>query len=243
MRPTKVNLFVTCLADQIFPQIGIATVTLLERLGIAVDFPAAQTCCGQPAFNAGFHAEARPLAARFVHLFPPDVPVVVPSGSCASMVRRFFPDLLPHGTPERAQLDRLLPRVFELSEFLVDVLGVTDVGARWPGRVAYHDGCHALRELGIHDQPRRLLRAVRGLELIELDDRHACCGFGGLFSVKLPHVSAAILDAKLAAVRRSGAGAVVSADAGCLMQIRGGLSRQRIAVAPHHLAEILARTD
>jgi L-lactate dehydrogenase complex protein LldE len=243
MRPAKVNLFVTCLADQIFPQVGIACVTVLERLGIAVGFPRDQTCCGQPAFNSGFTAEARPLVERLLRIFPSDVPVVVPSGSCTSMIRRFARDLFPDGTPERAQLERLVPNVFEFSEFLVDVLGLSDVGARWSGRVTYHDGCHALRELGIHAGPRKLLAAVRDLELIELNDQQTCCGFGGLFAVKFPHISTAILDSKVTAVQRTGAPVLVSSDAGCLMQIRGRLSRQGIAVQTCHLAEILAHTD
>jgi L-lactate dehydrogenase complex protein LldE len=239
---SRVNLFITCLADQFFPQVGIACVQLLERLGVQVDFPARQTCCGQPAFNAGALQEARPLAERVLRVFPPDVPVVVPSGSCTSMIRRFYRDLIAAGTPERAQLERLVANVFELSEFLVRRLGVTDVGARFAGRVAYHDGCHQLRELGIADEPRLLLRAVRDLELVELGDDHACCGFGGLFSIKFPHISDAILQAKLAAVERARVDAVLSGDSGCLMQIGGGLSYQGRPVATYHLAEVLART-
>lgn len=242
MPPSKINLFVTCLVDQFFPQVGIACVTVLERLGIEVGFPRDQTCCGQPAFNAGFTAEARPLVERLVRLFPPDVPVVIPSGSCTSMIRRGALDLLPPGSRARTHLEQLIPNVYEFSEFLVNVLGVTDVGARWPGRVTYHDGCHALRELGIHAAPRQLLGAVRDLELVELNDQQTCCGFGGLFAVKFPHISAAILGSKLAALQRTGAAAVVSADIGCLMQIGGGATRHGLRIKTVHLAEVLART-
>ncbi len=239
----KVNLFVTCLVDQFYPSVGEAVADVLEHLGVEVCFLDEQTCCGQPAFNDGFREQARPLAERFLRIFSPDVPVVVPSGSCGTMIRRFYGDLFPAGSAEQARLEALRANVFEFSEFLVDQLGVTDVGASWPGRVAYHDACHLLRELGIHQQPRALLQAVRGLELVELDDQQTCCGFGGLFSIKLAHISDAILRAKLDAIRRSGAPTLVANDSGCLMQIAGGLSRHGSTVRTVHLAEILRQRD
>jgi L-lactate dehydrogenase complex protein LldE len=240
--PRRVNLFLPCLADQLHPEVGIACVTLLERLGIEVAFPADQTCCGQPAFNDGFHAEALPLAERMLDVFGPDTPVVVPSGSCAAMLRKFYGHLLPAGGAARAKWQRLAPAVFELSEFLVHRLGVTDVGASWTGRAVYHDGCHQRRELGITSEPRDLLRNVRGLDLVEIDDAAECCGFGGLFAVKFAALSEAILASKLAAIARSGADTLVSGDTGCLLQIGGGLARAGAGVRVVHLAEVLAST-
>jgi len=234
-----VQLLVTCLADQLAPEVGEATVRLLERLGHRVRFPEAQTCCGQPAFNDGFPADAAALAARTVELFAAADPVVVPSGSCATMLRHFYPGLLAHtarGDAARA----LAARTFELSEFVVRILGRTDVGARFPARVTYHDSCHLLRELGVRDEPRRLLAAVRGLELVEMGYAEHCCGFGGAFAVKFPEVSGAILDAKVERVVATGAAAVVANDTGCLLQLAGGLRRHGAAVRTLHLAQILA---
>lgn len=234
----KIQLLVTCLADELAPHVGAATVRLLEALGHDVLFPEAQTCCGQPAFNDGFHADAALVAARTVALFAADHPVVVPSGSCAAMVRHLYPRLLA-GRREHAAAEALAARTFELSQFLVGVLGVTDVGARFPGRVTYHDSCHLLRELGVGAEPRRLLAAVRDLELVEMSYPEHCCGFGGAFAVKFPEISAAIMEAKLGAIEASGADAVVAADLGCLFQIGGGLKRRGARVRTLHLAEIL----
>jgi L-lactate dehydrogenase complex protein LldE len=234
-----VQLLITCLADQLAPEVGEATVRLLERLGHRVHFPEAQTCCGQPAFNDGFPDEAATLAARTVEIFSGTAPVVVPSGSCATMIRHFYPGLLEHG-PHAEATRALAARTFELSEFLVRVLGRTDVGARWPGRVTYHDSCHLLRELGIRDEPRRLLAGVADLELVEMAYPDHCCGFGGAFAVKFPEVSSAILDPKVECIIASGADAVVANDTGCLLQIAGALRRRGSAIRTLHIAEVLA---
>lgn len=230
-------LFVTCLVDQFFPRVGEAAVRLLEQAGCRVDFPEAQTCCGQPAFNAGFPDLARPLARRFVEIFEPYDSVVCVSGSCTSMARVFVQHLLGDDVwAERARA--LAKRTFELTEYL-DTVGFQS-GARFDGRVAYHPSCHLLRELGIDRAPRALLAGVRGLELVDLDDGAACCGFGGAFSVEFGELSAAILADKLAAIESSGAALVSAADAGCLMQIGGGLTRRGSQVRAVHVAELLA---
>jgi L-lactate dehydrogenase complex protein LldE len=230
----RVALFVTCLADTLYPEVGKATVTLLERLGFEVDFPAEQTCCGQMHGNSGYPSEAAALARRFVEIFEPYAAVVTPSGSCAAQVRRHFPELLDgdgFGVPART---------WELSQFLTHVVGVEDVGSGFEGTVAYHPTCHSLRLLDVGDAPLRLLRAVRGLELVDLPDAQECCGFGGTFAVKNADVSAAMLDEKIAAVVATGADNLCACDSSCLMHIGGGLHRRGIPVRPVHLAEILA---
>lgn len=230
----RVGLFVTCLADTLFPEIGKATVTILERLGLEVAFPPGQTCCGQMHMNSGYAAEAMALARRFVEIFEPFDAIVSPSASCVSLVRGHYADLLGDD-------DRGVPaRTWELSQFLVDRLAVEDVGSAFAGRVTYHPTCHSLRHLRVGDAPRRLLRAVPGLELVELPDADECCGFGGTFAVKNPDVSAAMLEDKLACVLRTQAEAVCACDASCLMHIGGGLHRRGSAVRPLHLAEVLA---
>lgn len=222
----RVALLVTCLVDTLSPQVGRATVAVLERLGHEVVFPRDQTCCGQLHRNSGHADEAAVLEARLADVFADAEAVVAPSGSCAAHVRA-------HG-------GALAGRVFELSELLVDHLGVEDVGARFDGRVTYHPTCHSLRLLRLGDQPLRLLRAVEGLELVELPDATECCGFGGMFAVKNADVSSAMLRDKLAAVTATGADAVCACDASCLMQIGGGLERSGSAVRAIHLAEVLA---
>ncbi len=237
--PTRVSLFVTCLVDQLFPQIGLAMADVLERLGYAVDFPEAQTCCGQPAFNTGFRGEARQVARHFLKVFRDAAYIVCPSGSCTAMVRHHYAEIF-HKDPASLAASRAIePRVFEFSEFLLRVAGCEDVGARFDGVVTYHDSCHALRELQLRDEPRRLLRAVRGLELREMDIAEECCGFGGTFSVKFGDVSSAMVHAKIESIRRTGAQAVVSADPSCLMNIHGGLSRAGLPIRALHLAEVL----
>jgi len=237
---TRVSLFVTCLVDQFFPKIGLGMVEVLERLGYQIDFPEAQTCCGQPAFNSGFRGEARQVGRHFLSVFRDAEAIVCPSGSCAAMVRRHYAELF-HKDPEALAAVRVLgERVWEFSEFLVRVAGREEVGACWEGVVTYHDSCHSLRELGLAEEPRRLLRAVRGLELREMDLAEECCGFGGTFSVKFHDVSGSMLGAKIESIRRTGASAVVSTDASCLMQIRGGLSRAGLPVRTLHVAEVLA---
>ena len=241
----RIGLFVTCLTDTLFPDTGKAVVTLLERLGHQVDFPMAQTCCGQMHFNTGYRREAVPMARGFAAAFGGFEAVVTPSASCASMVREYFPALAAEARDPRLAraLAEVAPRTYELSVFLADVLGVTDVGAYFPHRVTYHPSCHSLRMLKVGDAPLRLLRAVRGLDLADLPNAEECCGFGGTFAVKNPDVSAAICADKVAAVRMSGAEVLCAADNSCLMHIGGALDRQRSGVAVMHLAEILARTD
>jgi L-lactate dehydrogenase complex protein LldE len=230
----RVGLFVTCLADTLFPEVGKATVTLLERLGLEVVFPPEQTCCGQMHLNSGYPDEARALARRFVEVFEPFDAVVSPSASCVALVCGHYPELLEGA-------DRgVAARTMELSRFLVDRLGVEDVGSNYVGTVTYHPTCHSLRHLRVGDAPLRLLRGVPGLELVELPEAEECCGFGGTFAVKNAEVSAAMLDEKLANVLSTGAGAVCACDASCLMHMGGGLRRRGASVRPLHLAEILA---
>jgi len=229
----RVGLFIPCFVDQLFPNAGKAMVTVLRRLKIDVDFPAAQTCCGQPAFNTGYWDEARVLAQRYLEIFRGYDAVVCPSGSCTAMVRNFYPELLGGANQTTAN-------TFEFAEFLVRKLGVTDVGAKFPAKVTYHDGCHGLRELRLKDEPRALLRKVAGLELVEMDQAETCCGFGGTFSVKFPMVSYAMDEVKVQSIQRTGADYVVSADSSCLMQIAGYLTRNKLPVKTISLAEILA---
>ena len=238
-RPMRVALCVTCLADAICPEVGEATVRLLHRLGIIVDFPLAQTCCGQPAFNAGFHRAARDIARRNLEIFAGYTHVVVPSGSCAAMLRHFYPELFADDPVLGTQATSLADRTYELSEFLVQVLGLTELGAVFHGKVAYHASCHLLRELGVREAPRRLLARVAGMELVDMDMAEQCCGFGGTFAVKYPQISDAMLQKKIAALKRAGVDAVVSCDAGCLLHIAGRLHRQGETMRVLHLAELL----
>ncbi len=238
--PQRVSLFVTCIVDQLFPQIGMAMAHVLERLGYQLDFPEDQTCCGQPAFNSGYRHEARIVARHFLDVFEASEMIVVPSGSCASMAIHHFPDLFAKEPETLARVDSLRGRIWEFSSFLTDVARVEDVGAHFPEIVTFHDGCHALREMGIKDGPRRLLTHVRGLELREMQPAEECCGFGGTFAVKFGELSGAMARTKVEAILRTGAAAVVSADPSCLMQIRGALSRAGSEVRAVHLAEVLA---
>jgi L-lactate dehydrogenase complex protein LldE len=237
----KVSLFITCLVDQFFPEVGMSVVSVLRRLGAEVDFPADQTCCGQPAFNSGFSSEARDLAKRFIAIFENSEYVVAPSGSCTSMVRVFYPELFRDDPDWHKRAESLASRTYEFTEFVVNVLGVEDVGAAYHGKVALHQSCHLLRELNVRTEPQRLLRSVKGIELVELERAEACCGFGGLFSIKYPHISGGILQDKLDSVEKSGAAVVVASDVGCLMHIAGGLSRQGAAATTMHIAELLAK--
>ncbi len=243
----RLALFATCLGDTLAPRAATATVAVLERLGHEVVFPERQTCCGQMHANSGYRDEALRVARGFVRTFGDERfdAVVAPSGSCVAMVREQLPLLADEvGDGELAAAAReLAPRVFELSELLVRELEVEDVGATFPRRVAYHPACHSLRVLRIGDAPLRLLRAVRGLELVELPDAATCCGFGGLFSTKLHEVSGAMLADKLAALRASGAEVCTAVDGSCLMHVGGGLSRAGDPIRALHLAEILASTE
>jgi L-lactate dehydrogenase complex protein LldE len=239
--PIKVGLFVTCLVDQLWSSIGTSTVEVLRRAGCEVEFDERQTCCGQPAFNTGYRREARQVAKRFIELFEDSNAefIVSPSGSCTAMVHH-YESLFADDDQWRARAHTLAARTFELSGFLVRVLKLNDVGARFKGRVTWHDACHGLRELGVHHEPRTLIRHVRDTEFVELENSDACCGFGGTFSVKYPEISSAILDQKIEAIERSGVDAVVSGDASCLMQIGGRLSRIGSKARAMHLAELLA---
>jgi L-lactate dehydrogenase complex protein LldE len=241
----RVGLFVTCLADAMFPDVGRATVTLLERLGHTVDFPAAQTCCGQMHVNTGYQKQALPLVERFADVFAGYDAVVAPSGSCVGSVRHQHAMLARRfGSADlQAQVDEVAARTYELSELLVDVLGVTDVGAYFPHKVTYHPTCHSLRMLRVGDKPTALLRAVEGLELIELPDADQCCGFGGTFAIKNADTSTAMLADKMRSVLDTGAEVCSAGDSSCLMHIGGGLSRIRAGATTLHLAQILASTQ
>ncbi len=241
----RVALFITCFNDTLFPNVGIATTHLLERLGLTVDFPEAQTCCGQMHFNTGYQREAIPLVRHFIEVFSTAEVVVAPSASCAGMVRDLYPKAaaLSGDTALVAAVEELIPRVYELSEFLVKRLGVTDVGAYYPHRVTYHPTCHSLRVLHVGDAPLQLLRAVKGIDLVELPNARECCGFGGTFAIKNADTSLAILSDKMRCVLDTGAEVLCAADMSCLLHIGGGLHRQRAGVTTIHLAEILASTE
>ena len=241
----RVALFITCFNDTIFPQTGQAMVRLLERLGHTVAFPAEQTCCGQMHFNTGYQRETIPLVRHFVEVFRSYDTIVAPSASCVGMVREFYPRVAEISGDRRLAEDvaRLTPRVFELAEFLVQKLGVEDVGAYYPHRVTYHPTCHSLRVLHLGDAPLRLLRNVRGIDLIELPNAEQCCGFGGTFAIKNADTSMAMLGDKLRCVLDTRAEVCCAADNSCLMHIGGALHRQRAGVQAVHLAEILAATE
>jgi L-lactate dehydrogenase complex protein LldE len=235
----NVSLMITCLGDALFPRVGLATVSVLRRLGVSVSFPQAQTCCGQPHFNSGYHHEARLLARHTIEAFSGPSLVVAPSGSCAAMVKLEYPELF-HDEPEWLErANDLSRRTHELSSFLVNVLEVEDVGARYQGRVTYHMACH-LRGLGVLSEPERLLKRVRGLELVPLERADECCGFGGSFSVRYPGISGAMVQDKCTFIEKANVDAVVATDAGCLMNIAGCLRRRGSTIKPLHLAEVLA---
>ncbi len=241
----RASLFITCFNDTIFPETGRAVVTVLERLGIEIDFPLEQTCCGQMHFNTGYGDEATALVRRFVRVFADSEVVVSPSASCVAMVRDYYGQLAERSGDRslEAEVQALTPRVFELSEYLADRVGVTDVGAFFPHRVTYHPTCHSLRMLRVGDKPLRLLRAVKGIEVVDLPQAKECCGFGGTFAIKNADTSVAMLTDKLAAILGTGAEVCVAADNSCLMHIGGALSRQRAGVGTLHLAQVLAHTE
>ncbi|GEM_PF-1511 len=246
-RPKRVALFATCMVDLIYPSVGIATTELLERQGLEVIFPLEQTCCGQPAFNAGYREEARELARRFLDVFGPMVEtgqvdaVVAPSGSCVTMTSHFYPLLFQEAKQLELQrrAERLAAATFELTEFLVDVLGVKDMGARLEGRLTYHACCHLLRELGVDEQPQTLLAHVEGAELVALPDYDECCGFGGLFAVKNAPISTAMGQRKVVNLEKSGADRVALCDVSCMTHLNGLLSRQGVSCRAVHIAEVL----
>jgi L-lactate dehydrogenase complex protein LldE len=241
-RRPRVALFVTCLVDLFRPSVGFAAVKLLEQAGCDVEVPEAQTCCGQPAFNSGDRADARALAEGIVAAFSGYDFVVVPSGSCGGMIKLHFAELFDDPAA-KARAEALSAKTFELVSFLTDVLGVTATGARFEGAVTYHDSCSGLRELGIREQPRRLLAGVAGLQLKELREADVCCGFGGTFCVKYPDISNAIVGKKVDNIRASGAGTLLAGDLGCLMNMAGKLQREGAKVAVRHVAEVLAGVE
>jgi len=236
----RVALFVTCLVDQLFPKVGMSMASVLERLGYTVEFPEDQTCCGQPAYNSGYRDEARRVARHFIRTFAGYDRIVVPSGSCTTMIVHHFAELFRKEPETLRQVAELEKRVWEFSTFLTEVAGVEDVGARFPEVVTFHDGCHGLRELGVRAAPRRLLGRVRDLELREMQTGDECCGFGGTFAVKFAELSGAMVRSKIDAILETGATTVVSLDASCLMQIQGALARAGKPVRTLHLAEVLA---
>jgi L-lactate dehydrogenase complex protein LldE len=237
----KAQLFITCLAEQFFPGVLKDMVTVLERLGVQCEFPARQTCCGQPFFNSGFQSQTRALARQWLQVFgDTEGYIVSPSGSCVDMVRHHYAELFPADSDEHRRARAVATRTFEFTQFLVHELKVTDVGACFPHKVTYHASCHLLRGLGVRDEPRQLLQAVKGLELVPLSQEETCCGFGGVFSVIYPEVSRAMMETKLCNIQASGAEVVVAGDAGCLMNIGGGLRKMNSPVRAMHLIEVLA---
>lgn len=241
----QISLFITCFNDTLFPDTGKAMVRLFERLGHTVDFPMEQTCCGQMHYNTGYQEESIPLVKRFVDVFDDAETIVAPSASCVGMVKEFYRKVaaLTDDQDLKDRVDEIVPRVFELSQFLVDELGVEDVGAYYPHRVTYHPTCHSLRMLEVGDAPLVLLRNVRGIDLVELPAAEECCGFGGTFAIKNADTSMAMLGDKIRHIKDTGAEVCSAADNSCLMHIGGALQRQRSGVEPVHLAEILASTE
>ncbi|MGH6913127.1 MAG: (Fe-S)-binding protein [Geminicoccaceae bacterium] len=236
----RVALFVTCLVDLFRPSVGFAAVKLLEDAGCRVEVPAGQTCCGQPAYNSGDRADAVAVARRTIEALDGYDYVVVPSGSCAGMLCKHYPELFPADSDDAARAARLAERTFELTSFLADVLGVTGVDAALAARATYHDACSGLRELGVKHQPRRLLGSVRGLEIAELPGAEICCGFGGTFCVKYPAISTRMVSDKVAEIEATGAGLLLAGDLGCLMNMAGRLKRLGSRVEARHVAEVLA---
>ena len=237
----KTSLFIPCYVDQFFPQVGISMIKVLERLGHQVDYPEGQTCCGQPAFNSGFVEEARQVGISFMRNFRDSEVVVVPSGSCCAMVKVFYRELFAH-SPHDPAVAELATKMWEFSDFLVSHLQIADVQARFPAKVAFHDGCHGLRELHLKQQPRTLLQHVRDLELMEMEEAETCCGFGGTFAVKFPEISTAMAQVKCLSAAETGADYITSNDPSCLMQLQGYIDRQRLDLKTIHLTEILAST-
>jgi L-lactate dehydrogenase complex protein LldE len=236
----KVGLFVTCLVDLFRPTVGFAALKLLEDAGCVVEVPAAQTCCGQPAYNSGDQADAKTVAKNVIAAFEPYDYVVAPSGSCTGMIKKHYPPLFA-GDPEWAlRAEKLAAKTFELVSFLTDVMGVVSVTAQHAGSVTYHDSCSGLRELGIQRQPRKLLKTVAGLELKELPDADVCCGFGGTFCVKYPDISNAIVEEKTEKIAATGAETLLAGDLGCLLNMAGKLKREGRATRSRHVAEVLA---
>ena len=246
-RPSKASFFVTCLVDQFRPQVGDAVVEVLGKLGVELNVPADQTCCGQPAFNSGYRAEAGEVASRFLDIFDDSsdnpTPIVAPSGSCAAMVRNYYPILFRDDPAQLERVKRVADRLWEFSEFIVDGLGETSIAGDTQDAnttATYHRCCHALRELGVDRQPTTLLNSVDGLEVRPMERSEVCCGFGGAFSVKMPDISTAMLNEKLDNVQKTGASRLIAGDTGCIMHMEGGLRRRGSSVQVLHIAELLA---
>jgi L-lactate dehydrogenase complex protein LldE len=234
----KITLFIPCFVDMCYPRVGVSIVQILERLGHEIDYPGELACCGQPAFNSGYWNETRPIAERVLKRLKDAEVVVIASGSCGAMLKKFYPELFAT-TAHAGAAYELAARCYEFSDFLVTRLGVTDLGAHFPHRVTFHDGCHGLRELGNKKQPRELLAKVRGLDLVEMSEAETCCGFGGMFSTKFPMISTAMGEVKCTSALETGAEYVVSNDASCNMHIQGLADRQRLSLRTIHLAEVL----
>jgi len=240
----KVSFFVTCLVDQLFPNVGVSAVKVLRQAGCEVVFDDQQTCCGQPAFNTGYRKEARKFARRFIEIFEgSDADYIVsPSGSCVAMIKHFH-DLFPDDEKWRERGDAIAAKTHEFTSFIVNVLKLENIDSAFSGRVTWHDACHGLRDLGLKSEPRKLLKNLDGVEFVDLPNADSCCGFGGTFSVKYPEISTAIVDGKLDAIEKSDVDAVVSCDSSCLMQLGGRLSRRGSKIKAIHIAEILAADE
>lgn len=238
----RVSLFVTCIVDMIYPDTGMSVVKILEHLGIDVDFPMGQTCCGQPAFNSGYRTEAKNVAKQFLKTFADAEVIVVPSGSCSAMIRHEYPTLFADDPEWQAKAEHAASITWEFTEFLVDGLGITDLNVNLPQQetFAFHDGCHGLRLLGLQNQARILLQNTSNAEITDLNECDVCCGFGGLFAVKMPNVSNAMLQTKIENIEASDAKTIVTGDASCLTQMNGGLSRKQSGKQVRHIADVLA---
>ena len=235
------TLFIQCLVDGIYPEVGEAVVGIFRKLGVNLTCPTRQTCCGQPAFNSGYQGEARVAAKRFIEIFESAEAIVCPSGSCVTMVRHHYPQLFADDAAWLQRAQDVAAKTFELTEYLVDILGVVDdLGAHYTGVITYHDSCHLLRNLRIKEQPRSLLRKISGAEFVEMNDSDRCCGFGGSFSFKYADISAAMAEDKVSNIIASGADTVVGCDMGCLMNIQGMLSRKGSSIKAMHIAQLLA---
>ena len=235
----KVSFFATCLVDQLYPQVGLASVNLLKKLGMEVEFDDRQTCCGQPAYNTGYLEETRKMARQFIKVFGDKEYIVSPSGSCVAMVKCHYTELFEKDSPEYIQVKEISKRIFEFSDFLVSVLKVSDIGASFPHRVTFHDSCHQYRQLGIYEQPRQLIKNVRDIDFVELGDSTRCCGFGGTFAVKFADVSSEMVKEKVNRILESNAEYVIATDVSCLMNISGYISRNNFPVKAMHLSELL----
>lgn len=240
----KAQLFITCLGDQFYTATLRNMTLLLERLGVELTFPAEQTCCGQPLFNNGFEEKTRPVAMNFMRAFSTsDAPIIAPSGSCVSMVRHHYPSLFNAGTPEHGLAVEIASRTFEFTEYLVNVLKITDVGAVYPHKVTYHASCHYLREMGLKTEAKTLLNAVKGLELVSLNEEETCCGFGGAFTVTYPEVSRSMMENKVNNIISSGADTVITCEPGCLMNVAGGLYKAGSKIRAMHIIDLLSSKE